>query len=305
MPNKHRGDIDFRFPDGAFKVLAVSDQAQLYRVFECEASHSKTYSIDVSESDRLLLLCLCGEGTVKSEDYAADIRTASTLYLSNGMFTIRTLSYECPVRCVGIVFSPTENEAFQSDDMATVMSFYRTSTTSMHRHCADGVARAFASLIAEVSLPNPTMLLLKGCFYQILIEGYRSFVKRDAVRSDDTININAVGHTVYAIICYIDDHLFSMNNLMEMAQELGYSYNYLSHLFRRKTGMTIQTYVSRKKIEQSTKLLLDERYSITEIATMLNYDCIQSFSKAFRRAMGESPTEYRTKHSVNCTNELI
>ena len=82
-----------------------------------------------------------------------------------------------------------------------------------------------------------------------------------------------------------------------MAKELGYSYNYLSHLFRRKTGMTIQAYVTQKKIEQSTKLLSDEQYSITEIATMLNYDCIQSFSKAFRRAMGVSPTEYRAKIS--------
>ena len=83
--------------------------------------------------------------------------------------------------------------------------------------------------------------------------------------------------------------------LMDMASALGYSYNYLSHLFRRKTGMTIQNYVSQKKIERSLELLRDSDMSVTKIATVLNYDCIQSFSKAFKRAMNMSPTEYRAR----------
>lgn len=81
-----------------------------------------------------------------------------------------------------------------------------------------------------------------------------------------------------------------------MAEELGYSPSYLSHLFRAKMGITLQQYINHKKFEASVELLRDDKYSITQITSDLNYGTIQSFCKMFRKTAGCSPTEYRKRN---------
>ena len=46
-----------------------------------------------------------------------------------------------------------------------------------------------------------------------------------------------------------------------------------------------------------------ERHSVTEIAALLGYDTLQSFSKAFRRITGCCPTEYKnTWKKLQCNS---
>lgn len=79
-----------------------------------------------------------------------------------------------------------------------------------------------------------------------------------------------------------------------MAEAVGYSSSYLSHLFKEKTGMTLQSYLARKKIERGVELMKSGCYSWTQIALELHYETPQAFSKAFRRVMQKSPSEFIT-----------
>ena len=67
-------------------------------------------------------------------------------------------------------------------------------------------------------------------------------------------------------------------------------------MFKDKMGITLQTYVSMKKIEASLDLLKYKKSSIAQIAMSLNYESAQSFSKVFRKIMGCSPTEYQKQY---------
>ena len=49
-------------------------------------------------------------------------------------------------------------------------------------------------------------------------------------------------------------------------RDRGYSSSYLSHLFKEKTGMTLQSYLARKKIERGVELMKSGCYSWTQIA---------------------------------------
>ncbi len=292
MPDKHRGAVDFYFPEGAFGPLSTAEPLQLYRVFEREIPTHKSIKIAIPENMKLLLLCFSGEGTATVETASYSLFSDSLLFCPTGA-TECCVSCEKAMRCMCLLFDASAHSNMV--DLTPLLSFFQTMTVACVKE-AHLYRRSFSSFLSELSLPSPTMLLVKGYFYQALIAAYRQLSYSSSDVTSDTNGMNVVGQTVYAIIRYIDANLFSINNLADMAKELGYSYNYLSHLFRRKTGMTIQAYVTQKKIEQSTKLLVDEQYSVTEIAAMLNYDCIQSFSKAFRRAMQMSPTEYRALH---------
>ena len=267
----------------------------MFRLFECELVSSKKTTVNVPHGMKLLLLCTLGEGVFITKNMTFPIHTDSMLICSEGTYELMFVSEEDKAEILCLLFDVSaQHLSYTFSDFAFLSRFFHDIDRICLSENASEVRRSFLDLLSEFSLPEPTMLLAKGYFYQVIIEVHRQLMHCSGHGGTDAAKMNVVGQTVYAIVRYIDENLFSINNLMDMAKELGYSYNYLSHLFRRKTGMTIQAYVTQKKIEQSTKLLADERYSITEIATMLNYDCIQSFSKAFRRAMGVSPTEYRT-----------
>lgn len=52
-------------------------------------------------------------------------------------------------------------------------------------------------------------------------------------------------------------------------------------------------YFNSLKIAEAKKLLRREELSVSRIADMLGYLSIHTFSRAFKRYVGFSPTEYR------------
>ncbi len=136
-------------------------------------------------------------------------------------------------------------------------------------------------------------VLIRNYIEQILIMVYRAFHDRRPVHLEVSPSAVSVGDTTYLMIRYIEDHILSINNLTEISDHLGYSYNYLSHLFKRKMGISIQTYLNYKKIAKSIELIDSGRMSITDISTALNYQTVQAFSKSFKKVMNMSPSDYK------------
>lgn len=66
---------------------------------------------------------------------------------------------------------------------------------------------------------------------------------------------------------------------------------YMSALFKRQEGISIQQYIIRVRM-QKAMMLLKQGFSVTETARLSGYESIYAFSKAFKRELGISPTEY-------------
>ena len=145
--------------------------------------------------------------------------------------------------------------------------------------------------------------IIKGYLEQILLMVYRNFISSKKPETIPDEHQKAVGHTTYAMIKFIEENVMDIDSLTVIAVHLGYSYKYLSHLFKRKTGMTLQGYLNYKKMEKAIEIIDSGAKSITEIAEMLNYDTVQSFSRAFKRTMKVSPSEYRKSNQE--TREFI
>ncbi|MDQ1910275.1 helix-turn-helix transcriptional regulator [Paenibacillus sp. GD4] len=92
---------------------------------------------------------------------------------------------------------------------------------------------------------------------------------------------------------YLEERSFSLKELREVADVLGYSYSYLSHVFREEMGMSLQSYYSRIKVRKAMELLRKTDATVTRVAELLHYQSIHSFSKAFKRQTGQSPSEYQ------------
>lgn len=107
-----------------------------------------------------------------------------------------------------------------------------------------------------------------------------------------SLSEDSVGRSVYTVIKYIENNIFEKIDVKIIAKEVGYNYSYISDMFKRKTGITIQRYISNKKIQKAIELLKYGKLNITQVAQRLNYANIQSFNKAFKRTMGCAPTDF-------------
>ena len=97
-------------------------------------------------------------------------------------------------------------------------------------------------------------------------------------------------------IDYINLHLHSRITVTELGKALGFSPNYLNMLFRRETGLTIQEYIRKIKIEEAKKLLLYSHFTMSEIAEYLAFSSPSHFGRVFRDETGISPKKYQAEN---------
>jgi AraC-like DNA-binding protein len=84
-----------------------------------------------------------------------------------------------------------------------------------------------------------------------------------------------------------------MTSLEELAVATNYNYSYLSSLFHKTTSGTLTDYYRRRRLETARLLIGENELNMTEIAALLHYSSIYTFSRAFRDQYGTSPTQYK------------
>lgn len=82
-------------------------------------------------------------------------------------------------------------------------------------------------------------------------------------------------------------------DLAELCRRLDVSREHFIRLFTARMGMSPMRYYSRLKLEAASAMLLSTNLHVGQIADKLGFETQFSFSRAFRRAMGYSPTAYR------------
>lgn len=116
--------------------------------------------------------------------------------------------------------------------------------------------------------------------------------------SSEGSSINqSVSELCYKMMNYIDSHLYTLTSLNEMAKEMGYNYSYLSALFRKTTTLSLSYYYRVKRLETARLLLAENKKSISQVADLMNYSSIYSFSKSFKEHYGISPRKYLQQFS--------
>ena len=82
-------------------------------------------------------------------------------------------------------------------------------------------------------------------------------------------------------------------SLKSTASHIGVNASYLSRLFFRETKIHFNEHVSHLRIEQAKKHLLDNRYSINEIAEKVGYPDNKYFIQIFKKITGATPGGFR------------
>ncbi|NOV04359.1 helix-turn-helix transcriptional regulator [Paenibacillus planticolens] len=93
---------------------------------------------------------------------------------------------------------------------------------------------------------------------------------------------------------YIDTNIRRRLTLTEVSKQANVSPTYLAALFKQKLGQTFLAYLISRKLEIAC-VLLQRGYQCQEVADYIGYDNPRYFGQTFKRYLGETPTEYRSR----------
>ena len=81
----------------------------------------------------------------------------------------------------------------------------------------------------------------------------------------------------------------------ELAREASYSEDHFRTIFRDVTGLSLQRFIIRERVERARHLLDDSDLNVTQVAAALGYRDVFYFSRQFRQVAGVSPKAWRTR----------
>ena len=95
------------------------------------------------------------------------------------------------------------------------------------------------------------------------------------------------------VISYIQLKYSEPVKIDKIAYSLGLNRSYLTRLFKDATGYSLQEYLLTYRMKMAVKLLADNSMSVAQVAANVGYTDTFTFSKAFKRHFGKSPSDYR------------
>ena len=84
-----------------------------------------------------------------------------------------------------------------------------------------------------------------------------------------------------------------------LAEQLDQDYQYLSALFSSVTGITLEQYIIKQKIEKVKELLRYDQLSAKEIAFKLGYSSVAHLSAQFKKVTGMTPSAFKQSRELN------
>ncbi len=95
------------------------------------------------------------------------------------------------------------------------------------------------------------------------------------------------------VLDYVDQSLEGDITVAGLASLANLSAFHFTRMFTAAVGVAPYRYVSRRRLEHAMAMLADDRLPLHEIAHRSRFSSQASFNRAFRRATGMAPGEYR------------
>ncbi len=105
---------------------------------------------------------------------------------------------------------------------------------------------------------------------------------------------------VLPIIERIETDPAAVPDVDSLAREVHVSPQYLTRLFRRFTGCSVQNYITRVRINRAKELLIGKPYlQVQSISHMSGFHDVSYFISVFRQQTGTTPKQFRKNYGVN------
>lgn len=94
------------------------------------------------------------------------------------------------------------------------------------------------------------------------------------------------------VLIYINHHLTEPIRIKDLAASINLSEKYFITFFKNTMGITPVNYIIEVKMKKALEYLNEQSYSVKEVATLVGYSDIYTFSKAFKKVYGIAPSKF-------------
>jgi AraC-like DNA-binding protein len=98
---------------------------------------------------------------------------------------------------------------------------------------------------------------------------------------------------VRRILAYIDEHLSEPIRVCNLSALVNLTEGYFSRTFRLRFGAPPHTFIVRRRIQRSARLMLEGHLPLSQVALKCGFSDQAHFSKCFRKLMGTAPAAWR------------
>jgi AraC family transcriptional regulator len=91
---------------------------------------------------------------------------------------------------------------------------------------------------------------------------------------------------------FMDDNFLQVSEIAEVASAGNLSEFHFYRSFKQAFGITPYHYLLHKRLELAKKMLRKKEFNVTEIALHCNFPDLPTFSKAFKKNFGISPSQF-------------
>ena len=155
-----------------------------------------------------------------------------------------------------------------------------TEQGGVHPLYIDGVSTDFAKRIELIKSVEEGVSM-----HHEMIDRYCRLVKNHSMKK--------LSPLVQKAIALVDFDITADLTLSRQAEILNVNASYLSTLFKKEMGTTLTEYVTKKRIEHASFLLISTNLQVQTIAQNCGIYDVNYFTKMFKKYTGKTPKEHR------------
>ena len=130
---------------------------------------------------------------------------------------------------------------------------------------------------------------IRSCLYAMLSDFSKQIPLRDARNDNGALE---------KMVAYMNENYTQPISLEDVAKEIGYSANYLSHCIKKRFSFGYTTLLSCIRIERAKTLLTETKKSSLEIAFECGFGSERNFNRQFKSITGMTAKKYKKSNEV-------
>jgi beta-xylosidase/AraC-like DNA-binding protein len=248
------------------------------------------HSFTKVEDDFYFLLLLSGEAKISVDN------TTSTLK-ANDFLTINPdekLNIIKSQNAIAYIFS------LPWDSLIEVIPHYDRIQCNSQNYPNDHYTTLLKDYICLIQAENnddsANKTLITSYFYKF-IHTIQELVIPDENIQESTSKEDRYKLRIKKIKSFINKNYSQPIKLINLADYLYITPQYLSSFIKKHLGTTFQQLLNETRIHQAAKELLETKNSITKVSFNTGFSNIHSFNTVFKKVYGVSPKIYRTKYN--------
>ena len=167
--------------------------------------------------------------------------------------------------------------AFRIDSTKNAVINDKTSLQPAFQNIYNALNKAENEPLSKTVITNSLNYIITDVLYSFLTE-----------EKVNTYNISMKENLLFYIIGYLKNNIYNIDALKNLANETGYSYSYLSHIFSEKMGESLKDFFISLRMDKAKELL--KKKSVTQVSEILGYSSIHAFTRAYKANFNTSPS---------------